>query len=73
MVQLSRNKWCIFFPFGNWVLKRVNTKKIVIDVMYQLATRTEIKFGYNVSIFQENFQITRLRKISAYIGIKDKI
>lgn len=62
-----------FFPFENWVLKGGNTKKVVINVMYQLAIRTEINFGYTFSIFQENFQITCLGKISAYIGTKGKI
>lgn len=60
-----------FFFLWEWVLKK--NKKDFIDVIYQLTTRAEINFSYNFVIFQENFQITYLQKISAYIGPKRKM
>lgn len=56
MVQLTKS--ITYVSLWKWVLKRGKTKKIIINVMYELATRAETNSGYNFIIFQENFQIT---------------
>lgn len=65
MVQLTKS--ITYVSLWKWVLKRGKTKKIITNVMYELATRAETNSGYNFIIFQENFQITFKKDFSLLV------